>query len=132
MNPVSEAVLEPAAVSRETAPAAPSPTRPFYWSVRRELWENRSIYLAPLGVAAFAVVGMVIHGLPSTLGVTMEMMILHGRAVVRGTQKLAVCVEDAPLDPVDVQGARVTRRDDRVRAWPRRGVLVRHIDPAHA
>ena len=28
-------------------------------------------------------VGMVIHGLPSTLGVTMEMMVLHGRAVVR-------------------------------------------------
>jgi 3-methyl-2-oxobutanoate hydroxymethyltransferase len=28
--------------------------------------------------------GMVIHGLPSTIGVTMEMMILHGRAVMRG------------------------------------------------
>ncbi len=27
-------------------------TRPFYWSVRRELWENRSIYLAPLIVTA--------------------------------------------------------------------------------
>ena len=25
--------------------------RPFYWSVRRELWENRSLYLAPLIVA---------------------------------------------------------------------------------
>ena len=23
-------------------------TRPFYWSIRREVWENRSIYLAPL------------------------------------------------------------------------------------
>jgi ABC-2 type transport system permease protein len=30
-----------------------SPTRPFYWSVRRELWENRSIYIAPLIVMAF-------------------------------------------------------------------------------
>ena len=29
-------------------------------------------------------VGMVLHGLPSTLGVTMEMMILHGQAVARG------------------------------------------------
>ncbi|MBC7738178.1 MAG: 3-methyl-2-oxobutanoate hydroxymethyltransferase, partial [Candidatus Saccharibacteria bacterium] len=29
-------------------------------------------------------VGMVLHGLTSTLGVTMEMMILHGRAVTRG------------------------------------------------
>ena len=31
----------------------PDSTRPFYWSVRRELWENRSITIAPLAVAAF-------------------------------------------------------------------------------
>lgn len=41
-------------------------------------------------------VGMVIHGLPSTLGVTMEMMILHGRAVVRGASK-AMPVIDMPF-----------------------------------
>jgi 3-methyl-2-oxobutanoate hydroxymethyltransferase len=41
-------------------------------------------------------VGMVIHGLPSTLGVTMEMMILHGRAVVRGAVK-AMPVIDMPF-----------------------------------
>ncbi|RLJ51775.1 ketopantoate hydroxymethyltransferase [Litoreibacter meonggei] len=29
-------------------------------------------------------VGMVLHGLPSTVGVTMEMMIMHGQAVRRG------------------------------------------------
>src|SRR6478672_1911233 len=29
-----------------------APTRPFYWSVWRELWENHSIYIAPLIVAA--------------------------------------------------------------------------------
>jgi ABC-2 type transport system permease protein len=34
-----------------TAPPGP-PARPFYWSVRRELWENRSITLAPLAVSA--------------------------------------------------------------------------------
>jgi ABC-2 type transport system permease protein len=28
-----------------------------YWSLRRELWENRSIYLAPLAVAAVALFG---------------------------------------------------------------------------
>jgi len=49
------------AVVDAEAEAAPARTRPFYWSVRRELWENRSIYLAPLGVAAFAVAGLVIH-----------------------------------------------------------------------
>ena len=41
-------------------------------------------------------VGMVIHGLPSTLGVTMEMMILHGKAVVRGAQQ-AMPVIDMPF-----------------------------------
>ena len=29
----------------------PASTRPFYWSVLRELWENRSIYVAPIVVA---------------------------------------------------------------------------------
>ena len=40
--------------------------------------------------------GMVLHGLPSTIGVTMEMMILHGRAVVRGLEK-AMAVIDMPF-----------------------------------
>ncbi|WP_347139587.1 3-methyl-2-oxobutanoate hydroxymethyltransferase [Paracoccus sp. SSK6] len=37
--------------------------------------------------------GMVIHGLPSTVGVTMEMMILHGQAVVRGSRRAMVVVD---------------------------------------
>ncbi len=41
-------------------------------------------------------VGMVLHGMPSTIGVTMEMMILHGRSVVRGLQK-AMAVIDMPF-----------------------------------
>ena len=44
--------------------AAISATRPFYWSVWRELWENRSIYIAPLIVAAVQVFGFAI----STIG----------------------------------------------------------------
>ncbi|MGB8843704.1 MAG: hypothetical protein WCC64_21850 [Aliidongia sp.] len=35
-------------------------TRPFYWSVRREIWENRSIYLAPLAAAAVVLIGVLI------------------------------------------------------------------------
>ena len=61
MNDGTIAMAEPAVDPRDTAPAAPARTQPLYWSVRRELWENRSIYLAPLVVAAFAVVGLVIH-----------------------------------------------------------------------
>lgn len=41
-------------------------------------------------------VGMVLHGMPSTLGVTMEMMILHGAAVARGLSN-AMLVVDMPF-----------------------------------
>ncbi len=41
-------------------------------------------------------VGMVLHGLSSTLGVTMEMMILHGQAVARGLKR-AMLVVDMPF-----------------------------------
>jgi ABC-2 type transport system permease protein len=37
--------------------------RPLYWSVRRELWENRSIYLAPLIAAAVALLGFPISAI---------------------------------------------------------------------
>ncbi len=33
-------------------------------------------------------VGMVVHGLTSTVGVTLDMMILHGQAVMRGRTRL--------------------------------------------
>jgi ABC-2 type transport system permease protein len=39
------------------APAVTLATQPFYWSVRRELWENRSIYIAPLLVAGVVLLG---------------------------------------------------------------------------
>ena len=37
--------------------------------------------------------GMVVHGLPSTVGVTMEMMILHGQAVMRASKQAFVVVD---------------------------------------
>jgi ABC-2 type transport system permease protein len=43
------------------APAIFSAIRPFYWSVRRELWENRLIYLAPLAAAVIFLFGFVIN-----------------------------------------------------------------------
>ena len=41
-------------------------------------------------------VGMVVHGLSSTVGVTLDMMILHGQAVMR-TSKKALVVVDLPF-----------------------------------
>ena len=40
--------------------------------------------------------GMVMHGMDSTLGVSIDMMLVHGRAVVRGTKK-ALIVVDMPF-----------------------------------
>ncbi len=55
--------------SREIAPTALPSTRLMYWSVRRELWENRSIYLAPLAAAGMALLGFLISMiLPQRLG----------------------------------------------------------------
>src|SRR5437879_9798792 len=47
-------------------PGYRSATRPFYWSVWRELWENRSIYMAPLIVAVVVLFGFLVStaGLP--------------------------------------------------------------------
>ncbi len=41
-------------------------------------------------------VGMVMHGMENTTGVTLELMILHGQAVVRGTSR-ALIVVDMPF-----------------------------------
>lgn len=38
-------------------------TRPFYWSVRRELWENRSLYIAPLTAAAVVLLGFFVNAM---------------------------------------------------------------------
>jgi ABC-2 type transport system permease protein len=43
------------------APANISPARVFYWSIRRELWEHRSVYLAPLGIAGAVLLGFLFY-----------------------------------------------------------------------
>ena len=61
MNSQSDTVREAAHESEAAAvPAVLAPTRPFYWALRRELWENRFVYLAPLGVAGVFLVGYLI------------------------------------------------------------------------
>jgi 3-methyl-2-oxobutanoate hydroxymethyltransferase len=58
-------------------------------------------------------VGMVLHGLPSTLGVSMEMMILHGRAVVRGLAH-AMPVIDMPFGSYEESPAQAYRNAARL------------------
>ena len=59
MNPQSNALpttLPDTALAAAPARRISEPTR-LFWSIRRELWENRSIYIAPLAVAILIVLG---------------------------------------------------------------------------
>ncbi|NDV99149.1 3-methyl-2-oxobutanoate hydroxymethyltransferase [Salipiger sp. PrR002] len=60
-------------------------------------------------------VGMVLHGLPSTLGVTLEMMILHGQAVKRGLSK-AMMVVDMPFGSYEEGPSQAFRNAARIMA----------------
>jgi hypothetical protein len=60
MNIQSNAISESPLESQVVAPAKISATRRFYWSLRRELWGTRSIYLAPAAVAALVLFGFLI------------------------------------------------------------------------
>lgn len=60
-------------------------------------------------------VGMVLHGLTSTLGVTMEMMILHGQAVARGLNG-AMMVIDMPFASYEEGPAQAFRNAARLMA----------------
>ena len=69
----------------QTVPSAANPaTRPLYWSVRREMWENRSIVLAPLAVAAVIVFGFILStfGLPQRRRALMALSEARQRASI--------------------------------------------------
>lgn len=68
MNTQSNAMPE-AVAAQGVAAARVSKMQTFYWSVRRELWENRSIYLAPAPVAGIVLLGFLIgiHHLPERM-----------------------------------------------------------------
>lgn len=68
-----------------------SSTRPFYWSVRRELWENRSIYIGPLAVAAVFLFGffITVTRLPHKMRALAALDVAHQREVIAGPYDLA-------------------------------------------
>ena len=61
MTTESNVLRDAALDSQSVAVAGESPTRPFYWSVRRELWENRWIYVGQLATAAVFLLGFLIN-----------------------------------------------------------------------
>lgn len=60
MNPRPNVVPESSLDSPSLASSALKPSQQLYWSVRRELWESRWIYFAPVGVAALYLLGFLI------------------------------------------------------------------------
>lgn len=90
MNTPSDNVPESAGVSD---PGYNSATRPFYCSVQRELWENRSIYIAPLIVAAVELFGFFV----STVGLPER----RRAVLLLGPEKARAGIE-APYDVVAI------------------------------
>jgi len=84
MNTPSTAMPESTPGSHATAPTAAEATRPMYWSVRRELWENRSIAIAPLIVAGVVLIGFMISaiGLPERRRALLSLDPTHASAAI--------------------------------------------------
>ena len=59
----------PDSASDPLQPAPAPATRPLYWSIRRELWENRLVYIAPLIITACVLAGVLFKllGLPDRM-----------------------------------------------------------------
>jgi len=81
MNTQSNAVPQAAADTRASAKTTSSLAQPFYWSVRRELWENRSLYIAPLAVTAVYLFGFLLYSpkLASNMRAALDMDPMHQR-----------------------------------------------------
>jgi ABC-2 type transport system permease protein len=72
--------------SFEAPATAPRPVRPFYWSVRRELWENRSLWIAPLVAGGIAIVALFLNAMHLQEGLQMLSALNpeRQRAIVNG------------------------------------------------
>jgi len=95
MNTPSNPVPEPPLDAQVIAPAAMSATRPLYWSVRRELWENRSIYVGPLVAAAVVLFGFTIGAaitLPNRMGSLSALDPARQQAAIAMPYRVAACM----------------------------------------
>ena len=81
--------------------------------------------------------GMVVHGLPTTVGVTLEMMILHGQAVMRRSTRALVVVDmpfgayEASLEQAFMNAARIMKETGcqavKIEAGEYAAATVRHL-----
>ena len=75
--------------AQSVAPAAVPATQAFYWSVRRELWENRSIYIAPLAVASVALLAFSMSAILGTWEKALRLDPAHTHDAVAGPYDMA-------------------------------------------
>jgi ABC-2 type transport system permease protein len=73
---------ENSSIARAGAPSLSHP-RPFVWSLRREIWEHRAIWIAPLAAAGFVLLGFTISLLrmPHTLQKISKMPAMAQQAI---------------------------------------------------
>ena len=68
MSTQTNAMPDSSSESQVLAPAVIPVTRQVYWALRREFWENRFIYLAPLIIACVFLFGFLVTGAHHLLG----------------------------------------------------------------
>ena len=74
------------------APATLSVTRPIYWSIRREFWENRYLYIAPLAVAAVFLFAFLISAIHSPGQLLSQFSMEHNRTEISGPFDLSAAL----------------------------------------
>ena len=85
MNAQSNGMSGSPLESQAAAPVDISTAQRMYWSVRRELWESRSIYLAPLAAAALILAGFLISTihLPAKMRAAMALSPMAQQEAIR-------------------------------------------------
>src|SRR5215472_10952936 len=85
--------------AQRAVPAALTATRPLYWSVRRELQENRWLYLGQLGIAAVYLLGYLfsLHRLPAMMRAISGKDLMQHREAVASHYEIAAGVMMATL-----------------------------------
>ena len=94
MNPPPSLVAESADGVPALAPDRTSAIRPMYWSLRRELWENRSITIAPLVVVAVLLFGFSISaiGMPQRRHAVLALNPVQQRAAMELPYNMAAAM----------------------------------------
>jgi len=123
MNTPSNALAESALDPRPISAPAMSGTRPMYWSVRRELWENRSLYIAPLAVAGVLLFGFLLStiGLPHRRRAILLLNPMQQRAAIEKPYAMAAFMIMATMFIVGVfyclDALHGERRDRSILFW---------------